>query len=57
MTTSMLRRAQAAMKCRDTSVEDLCRELGISSPTLYRYVDAKGILRPAGEKLLKTKKK
>ena len=34
--------AQAAMASRDTSVAELCRELGVGRGTLYRYVDARG---------------
>ena len=31
--------AQAAMASRDTSVSELCKELGVTPVTLYRYVD------------------
>ncbi len=44
--------AQAAMKNRDTSVAELCKELGVKPPTLYRYVDPKGNLRKHGKKVL-----
>lgn len=40
------------MKNRDTSVTELCRELGITRPTLYRYVDPVGELREFGKKIL-----
>lgn len=53
LTPSMLRRAQAAMRHRDTNVGDLCQELGITRNTLYRLVAPDGQLRPDGEKLLK----
>ena len=53
LTPSMLRRAQAAMKHRDTNVADLCAELKITRNTLYRLVSPTGELRPDGEKLLK----
>ena len=33
-----LRTIQAAMAHRDTSVSELCRELGITPVTLYRYL-------------------
>jgi transcriptional regulator with PAS, ATPase and Fis domain len=36
-----VRLAQAAMAQRDTSVSDLCKELGIERVTLYRYVGPK----------------
>jgi AcrR family transcriptional regulator len=47
---------QAAMANRDTSVEDLCKEIGITRTTLYRYVDNKGGLREYGRKLLNGRK-
>lgn len=53
LTPSMLRRAQAAMRHRDTNVGDLCAELKITRNTLYRLVSPAGELRPDGEKLLK----
>ena len=37
---------------RDTSVPALCRELGISPVTLYRYVGPQGELRQQGQKVL-----
>lgn len=53
MTPAKLRLAQAAMAKRDTSVGDLCKELGVTRQTLYRFVDPKGKLRADGTKLLK----
>jgi DNA invertase Pin-like site-specific DNA recombinase len=47
--------AQAAMAKRDTKVGDLCKELGVTCQTLYRFVDPKGKLRADGTKLLKLK--
>lgn len=44
--------AQAAMPQRDTSVSDLCKELGIERVTLYRYVGPKGELRSHGKRVL-----
>ena len=44
--------AQAAMANRDTSVADLCKELGIRPVTLYRYVNPKGNLRDYGKQVL-----
>lgn len=52
MTPSKLRLAQAAMEKRQTSVSDLCKELGITRQTLYRYVGPDGQLREEGKKLL-----
>ena len=42
MTPAKLRLAQAAMAERDTKVGDLCKELGVTRQTLYRFVDPKG---------------
>jgi DNA invertase Pin-like site-specific DNA recombinase len=52
LTKSQVRLAQVAMKNRDTSVMDLCKELNITRPTLYRYVGPSGELRDFGEKVL-----
>ena len=41
LTKAQVRLAQAAMAQRDTSVSDLCKELGIERVTLYRYVGPK----------------
>ena len=49
---AQVRLAQAAMAHRDTSVSALCRELGITPVTLYRYVGPQGQLREQGEKVL-----
>lgn len=40
---------------RDTKVGDLCKELGVTRHTLYRFVGPKGELRRDGAKLLKSK--
>jgi DNA invertase Pin-like site-specific DNA recombinase len=55
MTPAKLRLAQAAMAKRDTRVGDLCKELGITRQTLYRFVGPKGELREDGGKLLRAK--
>lgn len=55
MTPAKLRLAQAAMAKRDTKVSDLCKELGVTRQTLYRFVGPKGELRADGTKLLKRK--
>jgi len=55
MTPAKLRLAQAAMATRDTKVADLCKELGVTRQTLYRFVDPKGELRTDGTKLLQRK--
>ena len=55
MTAAKLRLAQAAMANRDTRVSDLCKELGVTRQTLYRFVSPKGELRKDGNKLLQCK--
>ncbi len=52
LTKAQVRLAQAAMVNRDTSVAELCRELGVKPVTLYRYVDPKGNLREYGKRVL-----
>ena len=52
LSKAQVRLAQAAMAHRDTSVSELCRELGINPVTLYRYVGPQGQLREQGEKVL-----
>ncbi|MGR3789219.1 hypothetical protein ACU0NG_27215, partial [Klebsiella pneumoniae] len=49
---AQVRLAQAAMTQRDTSVSDLCAELGIKRVTLYRYVGPSGELRDYGKRVL-----
>ncbi len=56
LTLPKLRLAQAAMSARDTSVAELCKELGVSTSTLYLYVSAQGALRPKGEALIATRR-
>lgn len=53
MTPAKLRLAQAAMEKSETHVSALCKELGITRQTLYRYVSPNGKLRKDGQKLLK----
>ena len=52
LTKAQVRLAQAAMGNRETVVSDLCKELGITKPTLYRYVAPDGSLRDHGKKVL-----
>ena len=52
LSKAQVRLAQAAMAHRDTSVSELCRELGIRPVTLYRYVGPQGQLREQGQKVL-----
>jgi DNA invertase Pin-like site-specific DNA recombinase len=51
-----LLRAQAAMRNRDCSVSDLCAELGISKPTLYRNLTPAGELTEAGQRVVSGKR-
>ena len=48
LSKAQVRLAQAAMAHRDTSVSELCRELGIRPVTLYRYVGPQGQFARAG---------
>ncbi len=52
MTPAKLRLAMAAMGKPETRIRALCKELGVSSQTLYRHVAPDGRLRPDGAKLL-----
>ena len=52
LTRAQVRLAQAAMASRDTSVAELCRELGVKPVTLYRYVGPDGTLRDHGLRVL-----
>lgn len=52
MTPAKIRLAQASMGKPETSVVDLCAELGVSRQTLYRHVGPDGSLRPDGEKVM-----
>jgi DNA invertase Pin-like site-specific DNA recombinase len=45
LSKAQVRLAQAAMANRDTSVNELCKELGVKPVTLYRYVGPDGTLR------------
>ena len=52
MTAAKIRLAQAAMGKPETVVGELCKELGITRQTIYRYVGPDGSLREQGRKLL-----
>ena len=53
MSPTKVRLAQAAMGQPETRVGILCKELGISRQTLYRFVGPDGSLREDGRKVLK----
>lgn len=57
MTPAKLRLARAAMGQPETRIGDLCKELGVSRQTLYRFVGPKGELRPDGARLLDRKRR
>ena len=48
----MLRLAMHAMADRDTIVQDLVKRLGITTTTLYTYVNGDGTVKEPGQKLL-----
>lgn len=53
LSKAQVRLAEVAMKNRDTSVGDLCKELKITRNTLYQYVSPTGELRERAIKRLK----
>lgn len=55
LTKAQVRLAQAAMGKKETRVNELCRELGVTRPTLYRYIGPRGALRDYGNQVLKGK--
>lgn len=52
LSKAQVRLAQAAMQSRDTKVSELCKELGITRVTLYRYISPDGTLRKNGQAVL-----
>ena len=52
LTKAQVRLAQSAMKKRDSTVSELCEELGVTRQTLYRYVGPDGKLREYGNRVL-----
>jgi len=52
LTKAQVRLAQASMGKSETTVTELCKELGITRPTLYRYVAPDGSLREYGKRVL-----
>jgi DNA invertase Pin-like site-specific DNA recombinase len=54
LTKAQVRLAQAAMQSRDTKVSELCKELGVTRVTLYRYISPDGTLRKNGQAVLNT---
>jgi DNA invertase Pin-like site-specific DNA recombinase len=54
LTKSQIRFISTTMKDQDTKVSELCKEIGISSSTLYRYVSPNGDLRDYAKKVLES---
>ncbi len=52
MDRKILRMAMNAMADRDTKAAELARRLGITTTTLYAYVNGDGTLKEAGQRLL-----
>ena len=52
MDVAMLRMAMRAMAERDTNAQDLAQRLGITTTTLYMYVNGDGTVKAPGQKLL-----
>jgi len=52
LTKAQVRLAQNAMGKPETKISELCQELGITRPTLYRYVAPDGSLREHGKRVL-----
>ena len=52
MDAAMLRMAMRAMADRDTNAQDLAQRLGITTTTLYMYVNGDGTVKAPGQKLL-----
>jgi DNA invertase Pin-like site-specific DNA recombinase len=52
LTKAQVRLAQVAMGKKETVVGDLCKELGITRPTIYRYVGPEGKIREYGKRVL-----
>ncbi|BCZ98030.1 TPA: recombinase family protein [Legionella pneumophila] len=52
LTKEQVTLAQESMQQKDTNVSTLCKELGISKQTLYRYISPEGNLREYGKNVL-----
>ena len=52
MDVTMLRMAMKAMADRETNASDLAKRLGITTTTLYEYVNGDGTAKASGQKLL-----
>lgn len=54
LTKTQVRLAQTAMGKKETQISELCAELGVTRPTLYRYVGPDGKLREHGNRVLQS---
>ena len=52
MDVAILRMAMRAMADRETNAHDLAKRLGITTTTLYMYVNGDGSVKEPGQKLL-----
>ena len=52
MTQATLRMAMAAMADLQSKVREVARRLGMTTTTLYEYVNGDGSLKPSGQALL-----
>ena len=52
MDRAMLQMAMSAMAARETNAQDLARRLGITTTTLYMYVNGDGTVKAPGQQLL-----
>jgi DNA invertase Pin-like site-specific DNA recombinase len=57
MDAATLKIAVAAMSNRESIAAEVAKKLGLTTATLYAYVNGDGSLKPAGEKLLNNDKK
>lgn len=55
LTKSQIRLAQSSMGKKETVVSELCKELGVTRATLYRYVGPDGSLRRHAKTMLQKK--
>ena len=54
LTKSQIRFIATTMQDKNTNASELCKEIGISSSTLYRYVSPNGELRDYAKKVLES---
>ncbi len=55
LTKAQIRLAQASMGKKETIVSELCKELGTTRATLYRYLSPNGDLRKSAQIVLGNK--